>query len=97
MRRAQRLRSVLARPLSTASSAISTIKVPPILQIGGGSASSVSDTLKVLGCKQSGVPGSAPLDHSTGVGWVDKHEGQYDDALLVKRNIVIPAIVTIQH
>ena len=58
MRSARQLRSILARRLPTAASArplstaITTIKVPPILQIGGGSASSVSDTLKTLGCKK---------------------------------------------
>ena len=49
--------------------------------------------VKILGAKSRGRPGTAPLDHATGLGWVKGVKGDYDDALRVKRGLVIPVII----
>ena len=33
--------------------------------------------LKILGCKQMGLPSQGPLNHSTGHGWVAQRDGDY--------------------
>ena len=48
---------------------------------------------KVLGTKQRGQPTDPPLDHVTGAGHVKESRGQYHDAFLVKKSIVIVFLV----
>ena len=47
----------------------------------------------VLGTKQLGQPTDPPLDHVTGKGHVKEFQGQYYDAYLVKKSIVIVFLV----
>ena len=47
--------------------------------------------LKILGCKQRGLPSQPPLDHTTGYGYVAQHTGHYSDGL-AKGNQVVPLI-----
>ena len=49
--------------------------------------------MKILGCRKRGRPRDDPFDHDTGRGYVEEQRGAYRDALLVKRNRVIPVIV----
>ena len=43
---------------------------------------------KCLGAKPRGVPNGAPFDPSTGLGWVEAHQGDYHDAIARKDNVV---------
>ena len=45
--------------------------------------------LMVFGTEGKGKKGDAPMDHTTGRGWVKSKRGQYYDALHVKRCIVV--------
>ena len=49
--------------------------------------------VKVLGTKQSGQPTESPLSHTTGKGYVQAFKGQYDDAFVVKKQMVIVFLV----
>ena len=49
--------------------------------------------IKILGCRKRGRSRDDPFDHDTGRGYVEEQRGAYRDALLVKRNRVIPVIV----
>ena len=48
---------------------------------------------KVLGTKQRGLPSEPPLNHTTGNGYVRAFKGQYDDAFVVKKQMVIVFVV----
>ena len=41
-----------------------------------------------LGCPQRGRPSDPPFDHKTGRGFVEAHDGHYQDALVNKKNEV---------
>ena len=49
--------------------------------------------LQVLGCKERGHPAEPVFDHATGRGWTAQRRGDYDDALHIKNNAVVPFIV----
>ena len=50
--------------------------------------------VQILGVARRGKPGSSPLDHKTGNGWVKAHRGDYHDAIHNKGNRVIPFITS---
>ena len=50
----------------------------------------------ILGCRGRGRKRDGPFKHATGRGWVVAKKGSYHDALVVKRNKVIPAIIEAQ-
>ena len=49
--------------------------------------------VKVLGTKQRGQPTDSPLDHATGKGYVREVKGQYYDAFLVKKALVVVFLI----
>ena len=49
--------------------------------------------VKVLGTKQRGQPTDSPLDHATGKGYVREFKGQYYDAFLVKKALVVVFLI----
>ena len=49
----------------------------------------------ILGCAGRGCASDGPFDHSTGTGWVVEQRGDYHDAIFVKGNSVVTAIVEV--
>ena len=51
------------------------------------------ERVRILGCKERGLPRDGPMNHTSGKGWVAAKKGDYHDALVNKRSRVIPAII----
>ena len=61
-------------------------------KIGFGSTEE-EERVRILGCKARGRPRDGPMRHDTGKGWVARRGGDYEDALVVKRSKVVPAVI----
>ena len=61
-------------------------------KIGFGSTEE-EERVRILGCKERGLPRDGPMNHTSGKGWVAAKKGDYHDALVNKRSRVIPAVI----
>jgi len=61
-------------------------------KIGFGSTEE-EERVRILGCKERGLPRQGPMDHATGKGWVAAKKGDYHDALTKKRSRVVAAVI----
>ena len=61
-------------------------------KIGFGSTEE-EERVRILGCKERGLPSQGPMDHTTGKGWVAAKKGDYHDALTKKRSRVVAAVI----
>ena len=61
-------------------------------KIGFGSTEE-EERVRILGCKERGLPREGAMNHINGKGWVMGRKGDYHDALTVKRSKVVTAVV----
>ena len=61
-------------------------------KIGFGSTEE-EERVRILGCKERGLPRDGPMNHTSGKGWVAAKKGDYHDALVNKRSRVVPAVI----